>query len=170
VGEFAFRALGAKSDEIIDAENATSMSMSTLRAVPTKASIIPLAVFDLGRGVDVLEGTLLVKTRAELLEEVALGHFGHVVFVEKLAIVAFFAETAQPMLAHHGPITPDVTIRAHGLSLTVSPEKEIADGRGGFVHVREWIGQHAHVVVQGNLNVEDVKVIDGVQYVHHVRF
>ena len=97
--------IGTESDEVVDAEHPPRMPMTTARTVPTKASIVPRAVFDLGRGVDVLKGTFFVETSAELLVEIALGHLGHVVFVEKLAVVALFAKTAQPMLANHRTVT-----------------------------------------------------------------
>ena len=81
--------------------------MPTVRTVPTETSIVPRAVFDLGRGIDVLKGTLFVEARAEFLVEVTLGHLRHVVLVEKLAVVALLAKTAQPMLTNHSSITPE---------------------------------------------------------------
>jgi len=168
VSEFAFSAIGTESDEVVDAEHPSRMPMTTAGSVPTEASIVPRAVFDLGRGVDVLKGTFFVETSAELLVEIALGHLGHVVFVEKLAVVALLAKTPQPMLANHRPVTSDVPIGTHVLPLTISSEKEVADGRGGFVHAGEWIGQNADMVVEGDFHVENVKVIDGAQRVHHL--
>ena len=53
-----------------------------------------------------LEWALFVETSAELLIKVTLRHFGHIVLVEELAIVAFFAKTAQPMLANHRSVSP----------------------------------------------------------------
>lgn len=116
-----------------------------------------------------LKGAFFVETSAKLLIKVALGHFGHVVFVKKFAVIALLAKTAQPMLTNHSSITPDVPVGAHGLPLAVTPEIEIADSGGGFVHVRKGIGQDANVVVEGDLHVEDMIVIDGAHYVHHFR-
>jgi len=163
MGEFAFGAFRTESDEVIDAENSSRVPMPTVGTVPTETSIVPRAVFDLGRGIDVLKGTLFVKTRAELLVEVTLGHLRHVVLVEKLAVVALLAKTAQPMLAYHRSVTPNVTIGTHVLPLAISSEEEITDGRGGFVHAGKWIGQNADMVVEGDFHVEDVIVIDGAQ-------
>jgi len=94
MGEFARSAVRAKSDEIIDAEDASSVTMTARRTVPTKAPIVPRTVFDLGGRVDVLEGTFFVETSAELLVKVALGHFRHVVLVKKFAVIAFLAKSA----------------------------------------------------------------------------
>ena len=72
----------------------------------TESAVVPRAVFDLRGRVDVLERAFFVQASAELLVEVTFGHFRHVVFVEKLAIVALLAQTAQPMLANHSSIAP----------------------------------------------------------------
>ena len=70
---------------------------------------------------------------------------------------------------HRPTFLPDVPVGAHGLPLAVTPEIEIADSGGGFVHVRKGIGQDANVVVEGDLHVEDMIVIDGAHYIHHFR-
>lgn len=116
-----------------------------------------------------LKGAFLVETSAELLIEVALGHLGHIVFVKKLAIVALLTETAKPMLAHYGPIASDVSIRTHSFPLAVSSEMEVANCGCGLVHAGKRVGQNSHMVVQGDLDVEDVVVIDGAHQVHHFR-
>ena len=95
--------------------------MPTLRPVPTESPIVPRAVLDLGGGIDVLEGTLFVETSAELLVEVALGHLRHVVLVQKLAIVAFLAKTAKPMLAHHSSVASGKYEQNKFLSSSSSP-------------------------------------------------
>ena len=77
-----------------------------------------------------------------------------------------FSVPNQPILHAHHP--PDVPIGTHVLPLTISSEKEVADGGSGLVHARKWIGQNAHMVVQGDFHVENVKVIDGAQRVHHL--
>ena len=54
-----------------------------------------------------MKGAFFVETSAKLLIKVALGHFGHVVFVKKLTVIALLAKTAQPMLTNHSSITPE---------------------------------------------------------------
>jgi len=134
--------------------------MPTRRSVTTKAAIVPRAVFDFRRGVDVLEWALFVETSAELLIKVTLGHFGHIVLVEELAIVAFLAKTAQPMLANHRSVSPDVSIGAHSFPLAVASGMKVANGRGRLVHAREGIGEDSDMVVKGDLYIEDVIVVD----------
>lgn len=46
--------------------------------------------------------------------EVALGHLGHVVFMEELALVSLFAQSSEPVLTHHRLLPADVAKRTHG--------------------------------------------------------
>lgn len=55
---------------------------------------------------------------------------------------------------------PNVSIRTHGLPLTVASEMKVANGGGRLVHARERVGQNPDVIVQGDLNVEDVIVVN----------
>lgn len=82
--------------------------MATLRTVTTEPSIVPGTITDLAFGVDVEEWAFLVVASVESGVEIALGHFGHVVFVQELALVAFLAQTTQPMLANHRFITANM--------------------------------------------------------------
>lgn len=45
--------------------------------------------------------------------EVAFRHLGHVIFVEKLALISLFAESSQPVLTHHRLLPADVAKGAH---------------------------------------------------------
>lgn len=67
----------------------------------TKTTIVPSAVLYFGFLVQVQELALLVATLRVLGVEIALGHFAHVVLVQELAVVAFLAQAAQPMLAYN---------------------------------------------------------------------
>lgn len=82
------------------------------------------------------EGTFLVHALTELGEEVAFGHFVHVVFVKKFAVIAFLAETAKPMFADHCFITMNVA-KWTTLVGTFGTQEELANANIRFVHVGE---------------------------------
>lgn len=54
-----------------------------------------------------------LNQRTELGVEVAFRHLGHVVFMEKLALVSLLAQSSEPVLTHHRLLSTDVTIRTH---------------------------------------------------------
>ena len=51
--------------------------------------------------------------RTKLGVEVAFRHFGHVVFVEELALVSLLTQSSEPVLTHHRLLSADVTERTH---------------------------------------------------------
>lgn len=109
--------------------------MSAVGTVPAEPSVVPGTVFDFALGVDVQKGTLLVVAGVEAGVEVTLGHLGHVVLVQELALIALLAQTAQPVLTHDRPIAPNMPERARVALLAFHPVgsvEELANGRGGF--------------------------------------
>lgn len=107
-----------------------------------EASIIPGAVFDFGFGINVQERAFLVATlacegqhghktvkectpgirhhreksvnpRTKLGVEVTFRHLGHVVLMEKLALVSLLTQSSEPVLTHHRLLSTDVPVRTH---------------------------------------------------------
>lgn len=103
--------------QVVGAEDAAHVPMAAVRSVPTEPPIVPRTVLDLALGVDVQEGALLVVARVEARIEITFGHFGHVVFVQELALVALLAESTKPMLADDGAVAAYVSERTLGALL-----------------------------------------------------
>lgn len=127
VHEFTRGPLRAESHEVIDTDDSPRVPVPAEGAVLAEAAVVPRAVLDLGLGVDVQERALLVAALPELGVEVALGHLGHVVLVQELALVPLLAQPPQPVFAHHRLLTTDVAERAHAPFATGSFQKEFAD-------------------------------------------
>lgn len=72
-------------------QDATDVPMPTVWAMPTETAIVPRTIFYLALRVDVQKWAFFVVARIEARIEVALGHFRHVVLVQKFALVALFA-------------------------------------------------------------------------------
>ena len=52
--------------------------------------------------------------------EVAFRHFGHVKFMKELALVSFFTQSTQPVLADNSTIGPQMTVWAEISPLTLA--------------------------------------------------
>lgn len=80
-----------------------------------EAARIAHTLTNTGLWVDVEVEALWVAALAVLRPKVALWHLPEIVFVEKLAGFALFAEPSEPMLANNidlGPIVPVRTLRS----------------------------------------------------------
>lgn len=79
------------------------MLVSTVGSMLAESSCIPWAILDLTLWVNVKIDTFgTVITFAVLAVEPALGHLPEVIFVQELTVVAFFAESSEPMFANDG--------------------------------------------------------------------
>lgn len=94
---------------------------------------IPRTVFDLALRVYMQKRALLIVTSIKSRIEVALGHLRHVIFMKKLALVPFFTEPSQPMLANNCAVTSDMSVGTLGTIVAVSElSVELADGGRRF--------------------------------------
>lgn len=129
------RPVGTEAGQIVVAQDAPHMPVPAVGPMPAEPPIVPGAIFDFALRIDVQKRALLVVAGVEAGVEVAFRHLGHVVLVQKLALVALFAQTAQPVLAHDRAIAADVSERAGVALLAFRPvggvEKQ-THGRGGF--------------------------------------
>lgn len=133
--EFAEFAVRTESGQVIGAENASDMAMPAMGSMSAESPVVPRTVLDLALRIDVQEGALFVVAGVEPRIEVALGHLGHVVFVQEFALVTLFAEATQPMLADDCAIAADVSERAGGALFalqTVGPVEELTHGGRGL--------------------------------------
>lgn len=102
--ELAQLAVRTESGQVVGTQNSAHVSMATMRTVSAETTVVPGTVLDLALRIDVKKGAFLVVARIESRVEVTLGHLGHVVLVQELALVTLLAEAAQPMFADDGAI------------------------------------------------------------------
>lgn len=128
--------------------------MATGRAVSTKSSIVPRAVFHLTFGVDMEKRAFFIVAGVESRIKITFGHFGHIVFVKKFAVVPFFAKAAKPMFANYSAIAADMTERTRRPFGAGRFGVKFADGNDRFVHSRERKRQSSMLFFEGDFNVE----------------
>lgn len=128
--------------------------MSAVGTVFAEASVIPGTVFDLGLWINMQEGAFLVATLTKLGVEVAFRHLGHVVFMEKLALVSLLTQSSEPVLTHHRLLSTDVTERTHPTFQTSCSHEELTHSRPGLVHAGEGQRLCPQLLLHGDLQVE----------------
>lgn len=99
---FTGLAVGTESSQIIFAQNSANVTMPAPGTMSAKSSIVPRTIFYLALGIDVQKRAFFLVACVESRVEVTFGHFCHVIFMQELAAVAFFAKCSQPMLADDG--------------------------------------------------------------------
>lgn len=93
-------AVGAEAGEVEEADAAADVFLGAAGAEGAEALVVVRAGRELRLRVDVeVEALLAVGAVAVAGEEVALGHLAEVVLVEELAVLALFAEAAEPVFA-----------------------------------------------------------------------
>lgn len=140
--------------------------MPTQGTMFTEATVVPRAVLDLGLRVDVQEGALLVAAFPELGVKVALGHLGHVVLMQELALIPFLAQSSQPVFAHNCLLTTNVPEWTHAPFATGSFQKEFTDSSSRLVHARKGQRLRPELLLHGDLQVELDVVHAGDDFLH----
>lgn len=99
--QLALRPIGTEPREVVHAQLPPYVLLRAQRPQRTKAHVVVRTRRQLRQRVDVqVQALLAVGAVAVAHEEVALGHLAQVVLVQKLALLALFAQPAQPVLAH----------------------------------------------------------------------
>lgn len=135
--KLALGSIRTKSAKVVDAHDASCVSVATAGAMTAKPSIIPRTIFNLCFRIDVQKRALFVATRVETRIEVALWHFGHVELVKEFALVAFLAKASKPVFAYHCSVTLNVPKGACRSFAAVSLHIKTAHSGSGFVHTWE---------------------------------
>lgn len=135
--KFALGSIGTKPAKVVDAHDASCVSVATAWAMTAEPSIVPGAIFNLCFGIYVEKWALLVATRVETRVEVTLWHFRHVELVKELALVAFLAKASKPVFTYNCSVTLNMPKGARRSFAAVSLNIETAHGSPRFVHTRE---------------------------------
>ena len=115
------------------------MTVTTIWSMTAKPTIIPWTISDFGFRINVQEWAFFIVAGVKSGVEVTLRHLGHVVFVEKLALVSLLTQPPEPVFADNGLVSPHVSEGTGGSSLTGGADVELADSRPALVH--PWEGK-----------------------------
>ena len=108
-------------------------------------------------------------TGVEARIEIAFRHFGHIILVQKFALISLLAQSTQPMLAHYCLIAPNVTKGTRCCFSAGGFDIKITDGGTGLVHASEGEGLSPELIPQGRLDIE-VNMLDGCNQQLHLEF
>ena len=103
--KFTVWTIGTKAEQIVLTDYFFQMPILTVGSMPTKTSVVPWTVFDLGLSIQVKKFAFFIATLAVFRIEITFRHFTHVIFVQKFTFIAFLTETTQPMFAHDRLVT-----------------------------------------------------------------
>lgn len=102
MGVRAVQPFRTKPKEIVLAYNLTDVLVAAFWSMFAKSSRVPYALFDLTLWIYMQVNALWIAAFAVLAVEPTLGHTLQVVLVQEFTVVAFFAQTPEPVLADHG--------------------------------------------------------------------
>lgn len=131
-----------------------------------ESSIVPGTVFNFRVGVDVEKRALFIRAGVESRVEIAFRHFGHIILVQELALISLFAESPQPMLAHHCSVSFEMSEGARCIPRTAAFHVEGASLCPGLVHTGEGQRGSSQLMFEGKLDLEDHVVAVRYYFVH----
>ena len=103
--KFTVWTIGTKAEQIVLTDYFFQMPILTVGYMPTKTSVVPWTVFDLGLSIQVKKFAFFITTLTVFGIEITFRHFAHVIFMQKFAFITFLTKTTQPMFANHRFIT-----------------------------------------------------------------
>jgi len=147
MGICAFRSRRAEPCQVVDAEHPAHMSVPAVWTMPTEPSVIPGTVPYFSFWINMQKGTLFVVAGIESGVEIALGHLGHVILVEELALIPLLTQAPQPMLADNSFVSSHMPVGTGCAPLTTRPHIKLADCGTRLVH--PWEGQRLSTKLLG---------------------
>lgn len=158
--ELAVLSFYTESIKVRRTHHTTPVPVLTIGTVPTKSPFVPGTILDFTLRINVAKWTFFIAASIVFGEEITLGHFGQVIFVQEFTLVALFTETSQPVFAHNSFLAKNVTagtLRSVDAALTTGIEHTNWGPR--FVHSLEGKELGAQLVFESHFNIED-QVVD----------